>query len=414
MTGLEATRNKQEKEAESSMSKSEHLFITPWFDTDESWAGFHIEFSGPDTAFAQALSRLARHPALPTANPGRPWFIPALGPESVAAAAAFADQTVVFLLGPAEAPGAKERHDRLEADLRQAGARIGLVLGPKDPVPPAGAWRHVVLAASHARTLPAQSLMALATGTAIAVTGLRSRNDFVWATANHCALVTGEYLLNRSSSSRKPDMLRTRLLKLLALIAADADTREIEEIFRQEPKLAYSLLRLVNSAGMRPPAPITGFAQAIALLGRQQLQRWLQLLVYADPNGGHQPNPLLLQAATRGRLMEALAPGIQPPPETDKLLDAAFMTGAFSLLDTLLNLSMPEILQQLPLPAAVHAALKERTGSLGTLLTALAAADNRDTAAAGLLLDSLGVDGDTFASAQLSALAWASGIRAVT
>jgi len=144
------------------------------------------------------------------------------------------------------------------------------------------------------------------------------------------------------------------------------------------------------------------------------LQRWLQLLVYADPNDGQHPNPLLLQAATRGRLMEILAPHTQPPPELDTPSDAAFMVGTFSLLDVLLNLSMPEILQQLPLPQAVHAALEQHRGSLGILLTALSAADNRDTDTASRLLNSLGIGGDTFVSAQLSALEWASSIRIPT
>lgn len=88
-------------------------------------------------------------------------------------------------------------------------------------------------------------------------------------------------------------MSRIKLLEMLALVADDADTGKLEAIFRQEPKLSYSLLRLVNSAAIAPRNPITSFAQAINLLGRRQLQRWLQLLVYADPNNSQLPNPLL-------------------------------------------------------------------------------------------------------------------------
>ena len=90
------------------------------------------------------------------------------------------------------------------------------------------------------------------------------------------------------------DTTRLKLLKLLSLVVQDADTREIEEIFRQEPKLSYNLLRLVNSVAVGPKTPITGFNQAITVLGRRQLQRWLQLLIYANQFGqAGQPNPLL-------------------------------------------------------------------------------------------------------------------------
>jgi len=41
----------------------------------------------------------------------------------------------------------------------------------------------------------------------------------------------------------EPDLTRLKLLKLLNLVRNDGDTREIEGIFREEPKLSYNLLR---------------------------------------------------------------------------------------------------------------------------------------------------------------------------
>lgn len=386
-----------------------HLFIHPWFHADETWVGFHIEFRGPDADFPKALNRLTKHPSVPVLDHRFQWFVPAATPELVASALALPEGKVVFLVSTATGMA-----QDIEARLRHEGARLGLLVSPGDPFPPAGNWDYLVFNASHARTLPTYQLHGLAARSALAITGLRSRNDFAWAADNRFSVITGEYLLNRSSPSGKPDMMRTRLLKLLSLIAADADTCEIEEIFRQEPKLAYGLLRLVNSAAMAPRSPVTSFAQAITMLGRQQLQRWLQLLVYADPNDGQHPNPLLLQAATRGRLMAALAHHLQPPTATDTPPDAAFMAGAFSLLDVLLNLSMPEILRELPLHPTVHAALEERKGPLGDLLSAISAADNRDIAYASQQLSRIGIDGNTWTAAQLNALTWACQIRVPT
>jgi hypothetical protein len=101
---------------------------------------------------------------------------------------------------------------------------------------------------------------------------------------------------------------------------------------------------------MSPRSPITSFGQAINLLGRRQLQRWLQLLVYSDPNNGQHPTPLLQKAAARGRLIELLVPSLGIDPALENPGDMAFMIGTFSLLDTLLNMSMGDILHQLPLP----------------------------------------------------------------
>lgn len=393
------------------MPSPEHLFIHPWLHPDESWAGFLLNFSGSAEAYRAALAHMAAEPAMRAIDQRLQWFVPIPSPECAAAAAAFPDDRSVLLLPSAHADDPAGPWSAAEAELRQAGRKLGLILAQDAPLPPTGAWSHVVLTAERARTQSPYSLLGLATKTAIAVTGLHSRNDHAWAIANHCTLASGEYLLGRATPRNQPDMARLRLIKLLALIVEDADTREIEEIFRQEPKLAYGLLRLVNSAAIAPRSPITSFSQAITILGRKQLQRWLQLLVYADPNNDQHPNPLLLHAATRGYLMETLVARIQPAPMPELPLDLAFMAGTFSLLDVLLNLQMADILLQLPLPECVHAALAEHRGPLGKLLAALSAADSRDHRTASKLLCELGIDCNTFIAAQMSAIEWASSIR---
>ena len=63
---------------------------------------------------------------------------------------------------------------------------------------------------------------------------------------------------------------RTHAMRLVQLVAAEAETHEIEEVFRHDATLSYQLLRLVNSAGMSTGRVVTSFAQAILILGRQQ------------------------------------------------------------------------------------------------------------------------------------------------
>ena len=70
------------------------------------------------------------------------------------------------------------------------------------------------------------------------------------------------------------------LLKLLGLVMSNADLGEIEPTFKQEPQLSYNLLRLVNSVALGRPQKIATLKQAIVVLGRRQLQRWLQLLPF--------------------------------------------------------------------------------------------------------------------------------------
>ena len=160
------------------------------------------------------------------------------------------------------------------------------------------------------------------------------------------------------------------LLKLLGLLSQDADSSEIEKIFKQEPVLTVNLLRLTNSAGSGMATRITSLRHAITLLGRRQLLRWLQLLLYSASGATQTVNPLLQLAATRGRLMELL---VDKTAEAERggrdLIDQAYMVGILSLMPALIGNSMPEILAQLPVVRPVHNALADRTGILGDLLS---------------------------------------------
>lgn len=269
----------------------------------------------------------------------------------------------------------------------------------------------MILSINQARTQPPFTLHSIASRTQIVATGTHSRGDHQWAFNNACSLSTCEYLLARQLSDKKADTTRQKMLRLLSLITQDADTRELELIFRQETKLAYSLLRLVNSAAMAPRTPITSFMQAINLLGRRQLERWLQLLIYADPDNGHLPNPLLYKAAVRGRMMELLITQLRAGGEPEINGDAAFMTGCFSLLDALLNLSMSDILMQLPLPKQINDILLHYSGQGGQLLLALRAADMRNLQEAERHLRDLSIDPAFFVQAQMQTLHWAAGIQ---
>jgi len=203
------------------------------------------------------------------------------------------------------------------------------------------------------------------------------------------------------------------LLRLLGLISQDADTVEIEKVFKQEPVLTLNLLRLTNSAAAGMPTKITSLRHAITLLGRRQLLRWLQLLLYSGAaSKASAVNPLLQLAATRGRLMELLIDRTPNVKEGGRdLIDQAFMAGILSLMPTLIGSSMNEILTQLPLAPPVLDALGERLGVLGDLLSLIESLENEDSGKAAAVLSRLTEIDATYANSCLTrALTWANNL----
>ena len=167
------------------------------------------------------------------------------------------------------------------------------------------------------------------------------------------------------------------LLRLLGLVLQDAETSEIENAFKVEPGLTVNMLRLTNSVSNGLTTRITSLRHAITILGRQQLQRWLQLLIYTNPKGGLQgDNPLLQLAATRGRLMELLSDRLVP--RNREFADQGFMVGIMSLMPALLGVPMEEILAHLPVAQRVRLALVEQVGQHGQLLQLAAATEQTD------------------------------------
>jgi EAL and modified HD-GYP domain-containing signal transduction protein len=203
------------------------------------------------------------------------------------------------------------------------------------------------------------------------------------------------------------------LLRLLGLISQDADTTEIEKVFKQEPVLTLNLLRLTNSAAAGMPTKITSLRHAITLLGRRQLLRWLQLLLYSGAaNATSAVNPLLQLAATRGRLMELLLDRTPDVKEGGRdLIDQAFMVGILSLMPTLIGSGMSEILAQLPLARPVLDALGERRGILGDLLSLIESLENEESEKASTMLTRLPEIDATYANSCLTrALTWANNL----
>jgi len=167
-------------------------------------------------------------------------------------------------------------------------------------------------------------------------------------------------------------------------------------------------MRLVNSVGMGLRSPIQSLSHALVILGRRQLQRWLQILLFAHHNAGDFPSPLLQMATARGKLMELLA----ERQSTDcNYRDRAFMTGILSLLDTLLESTMEEVLAQISLPEDVSTALLHRQGPLGHLLKIVEALERADDGD----VSSLMAHGDPCSTGelpqlQIAALAWSNAV----
>ncbi|WP_301276808.1 EAL and HDOD domain-containing protein [Dechloromonas sp.] len=136
-------------------------------------------------------------------------------------------------------------------------------------------------------------------------------------------------------AGKKLDHSQLSLMRLMGPLLGDADTTEPEVALKSEPGLTLNLLCVTNSVGAGCSETITSLRHAITVLGLRQLQRWLQLLVFASGSQAGSNNPLLMLAAIRGRLMELLASQLRSGNAA--FSDQAFMVGIMSLMPALVG-----------------------------------------------------------------------------
>lgn len=195
---------------------------------------------------------------------------------------------------------------------------------------------------------------------------------------------------------------QAQIIRVLNLVRKNAEVKEIEAALKQDVALSYKLLRYINSAGFGLSCEIQSFRHAVTILGYNKLNKWLSLLLATASKDPMAP-ALMHTALTRARLMEELGHGLVDKQEYDNL----FITGAFSMLDALLGVSMDKVLESMSLPEPICDALLGHGGVYGPFLDLAKVSEGEDGKALAEQAGMLGLSADQFNRAQMHALAFA-------
>ncbi len=192
------------------------------------------------------------------------------------------------------------------------------------------------------------------------------------------------------------------LMPLLAkLNDEDADFTELETLIAQDQVLVYRLLRCANSAAVAPRHPIESLRNALLMLGTRTVRTWILLISLSAVDD--KPPELCRIALARARMCELLAHEFRSASP-----NACFTVGLLSLLDSLLNQPMEEVVSSLPLTDEIKEALLHRAGPLGRVLQCVCDYEQGHWHA----LDSTPAE-SSLAKAYLQALTWADDIMDV-
>lgn len=183
---------------------------------------------------------------------------------------------------------------------------------------------------------------------------VETREDFLQAVEMGYTFFQGYFFSKPVIVSRKdiPSFKLTYLKILQEINKPELDFDKIEKLIKRDVSLSYKLLKFINSLGFGFRSEIRSIKQALVLLGKKEISKWLSLISLKGI-GENKPDELIVTAICRAEFCELIASRIGLKHRSSDL----FLMGMFSLIDAFLDRPLADILAELPISEDIKHAL---------------------------------------------------------
>ncbi|WP_394127235.1 EAL and HDOD domain-containing protein [Vibrio hepatarius] len=169
----------------------------------------------------------------------------------------------------------------------------------------------------------------------------------------------------------KPEMISRKSLEpafmtvvqlLTEISKENINYSAIESLISKDLTMSYKLLTFVNSSSI-VKTRIQSFKQALVYLGEDKLRKFISLVALASTQDS-KPDYLYGLSIQRARYCELIGSRLNHKLESGQ----AFLTGMFSLLDSLLDRPLEQILDEISVDESIKLAITQNEGVLGDIL----------------------------------------------
>lgn len=191
-----------------------------------------------------------------------------------------------------------------------------------------------------------------------------------------CSLMQGSRVAEQSSHKvHRMDHMQSNFFQLVvAITKEEPDIDEIAQIISRDVTLAFSLIKLVNSAYFALRNRAKSVKQALIVLGLGQLKQWVYLLSFKhDDNSINEE--MIKTSFLRANFCSELA---QYAPSMPASKSEAYMMGMFSTLGSLMEVPLESALSELPISDEIKKALISGEGQCGELYHLVLCYENAD------------------------------------
>lgn len=188
------------------------------------------------------------------------------------------------------------------------------------------------------------------------------------------------------------------------LTMTEPNVEIIAELIERDLSLSYKLLKLINSAAFQLQKNIQSIKQAIVLLGLTEIQKWVYVLSLRDTLMGksEMSDEVIRTSLTRAKMCESIE---QISPKLPKK-SGYFMTGMFSLMDTITGAPMKKLLQELPLSDDICEALTGHNNDYKQVLDLVIAVEKGEWSIITKICEAFQIDESQLFTIYTDALNW--------
>lgn len=231
-----------------------------------------------------------------------------------------------------------------------------------------------------------------------------------WAEHRLCRSLGFDYCLGSFATTpddeAQPGQIsesRMVVIDMLNQLRSDNELGELAHTAMRDPAVVIKLLDMANSPVYGLTRKVANLEEAIMLIGRDALYRWLSIAFFHLDAGGGRDHTLLVLSLCRARLLEGLL------RDSDRQrADELFLVGLLSVVDSLLGQPMADILSRIRLPDDVAAALIRNEGPYARYLQLALSMERCRLDHAVILAASMQISPSQLVDSYRDALAWAS------
>ncbi len=188
-------------------------------------------------------------------------------------------------------------------------------------------------------------------------------NSFERSKAMGMDFYCGDFLFHPQAPEKTE--IAANKLNLLELITTlqqqETNMDAIINLIQTDPMLSYQLLKVANSVAFSGYQDIESIQQAVVRLGIFNLKNWVMVL--SMTNVSNKPLQIVESGLIRAQMAQKIA-----ETQPDLCAQSAYTAGLLSVLDSLMDTPLENLIDKITLAAEIKLALLSRKGPLGKIL----------------------------------------------